>query len=316
MADPHGILLLDKPTGPTSHDLVARVRRAFRQRAVGHAGTLDPMASGLLVVAVGEGTKLVQFLTHHDKVYDAEVSFGRSTDTLDGEGATVAEAPLPKEIADQIAALGRGDAVDGPLRRALEAERMRLAQVPPSFAAIKQSGRPAYERARRGEAVLLAPRAVAVRDLTVLQNGASNVLAVRLSVSKGYYVRSFARDLGAAIGLPSYLSRLRRLHSGPFSIRDAVEFPASDERWAAALLDIAEAARRVLPTATLTDEGLVFARHGKPLGATHFHGTVPDATSAWFDGQGRLVAVGRFEASRQALVVVRGFRYPTSSDVI
>lgn len=314
--DKSGILLVDKPSGPTSHDIVARVRRAFRGCAVGHAGTLDPMASGLLVVAIGEGTKLVQFLTDHDKIYEAEVSFGRSTDTLDAQGATICQAAVPTGIAAELEAFGRGAEHTGPLWDALEAERRRVLQVPPSFAAIKQGGRPVYERARRGETVVLPPRPVCVRDLTVVGAKAADAcsLTLRVCVTKGYYVRSLARDLGEAVGVPAHLSRLRRLESGPFSVGDSLALPASDEGLWGALVDVTDACRRILPTATLTEEGARFAFHGKLLGPTNFQDAVPDGLSAWFDPRGNLVAVGRFESSKSALVVIRGFRYAISSD--
>src|SRR5690606_2789954 len=146
-----GVLVVDKPVGPTSHDIVAQARRWYGTRSVGHAGTLDPAASGVLVLMFGEAKKLSSYLTAQSKAYIADVCFGRATDSLDASGATIAEQPLPSDWppADELAA-------------ALEAERSRTAQLPPVVSAIKLGGRPAHRRVRAGESVELAPRPVQV----------------------------------------------------------------------------------------------------------------------------------------------------------
>lgn len=303
---PRGILVVDKPAGPTSHDIVAKLRRALGTRAIGHAGTLDPAATGVLVVAIGEATKLSPYLTAHDKTYLAAVSFGQATTTLDAEGEVTDEAPLPAAFATELESVARGEYVDGALARALDVERARTQQIPPAFSAIKQQGRPAHERARRGETVELAPREVAARSIEII-GVEENRLVVSLCVSKGYYVRSFARDLGQSLGLPSHLFSLRRTASGPFSVRDTIALSSSTEELFSAIIPLSEAACRALPSATLTSEGVERARHGKRLRLEDFLGPPPFERAAWLSPEGELIAVG--EAGPEGgFYVRRGFR--------
>lgn len=301
-ADVHGVLVVDKPRGPTSHDVVARVRRALGTRAVGHAGTLDPMATGVLVVAVGEATKLVRWLTEDAKSYRATVALGAETDTLDAEGQVVERAPIPASLTLERA-------------RAVASERFRgtITQRPPAFSAIKVGGRPLHERARRGEVVEVPEREVTVHRLEVLalEGGA---LELSMDVSKGFYVRSLARDLARALETRGHLSALERTRSGPFELAGALE---GERLWRAASGD--EAAREEvraalisLPAAcagmervVLDAEGVSDARHGRPV-----HAAVSDAPLeaplALFDDSERLIAIG---VRRGALIqVVRGLR--------
>ena len=202
----HGVVVLDKPRGPTSHDLVQIVRRAIGTHEVGHAGTLDPMATGVLVVAIGQATKLLGWLSAADKSYEARVAFGRATDTLDAEGETTGARACPAEIAAACARAEDG----GPLAAALAAERARTAQVPPAFSAIKVGGVSSHARARRGEEVLLAPREVRVLSLSpTAGSGDPPWLDLEMTVAKGYYVRALARDLGDALGTDAHLAALR-----------------------------------------------------------------------------------------------------------
>ena len=212
----HGVLIVDKPLKLTSHDVVARARRALGTKRIGHAGTLDPMASGVLVLLAGEATKLAPFLTAHDKRYEAAVTLGAATDTLDAAGSITAEASVPSELLDEIEraiaiANERGPlsgadlAEEAPLlRRALEGEQARTEQTPPAYSAIKVGGQRSYDRARSGEAIDLEPRPVRVISLRLLpgdidSGGAAHAarpaLNLELEVSKGYYVRSFARAI-------------------------------------------------------------------------------------------------------------------------
>lgn len=207
-----GILLVDKPLGPTSHDVVGWVRWALGERGVGHCGTLDPMASGLLVVCVGEATKLVEHLTGLDKGYRARFVLGRSTTTADGVGETVAEAPVDASIVSDAA-------------RALTELVGDLELPPPAFSAVKVAGKRAHELARAGEAPVLAPRAMAVRRLEVLGCGhdpdREAVWAdVDLDVAKGTYVRSLAEEWGRRLGLPAHMAALRRTRAGDLSVED------------------------------------------------------------------------------------------------
>jgi tRNA pseudouridine55 synthase len=305
---PSGVLVVDKPRGPTSHDVVARVRRALGTREVGHAGTLDPMATGVLVVAVGEATKLVQWLTAHDKAYRATVRLGATTRSFDAEGEIVETRPIDDALRATLAAASRGE-IDDALARALDVERARTEQTPPAVSAIKVDGVASHKRVRQGDEVELPPRPVAVRSLQVL---AARVdppeLDVELEVAKGYYVRAFARDLAASLGTVAHLVALRRLASGPFRIEEAVALePAA---LAAGRVALSVAVARVLPSATLTDDGVVRARQGKRLCEGDFSVAPPAASggvsaSAWLDPAGEVVAIGELDGD--AFRVVRGF---------
>lgn len=273
-----GVLVIDKPQGPTSFEVVAEVRRRYRVRSVGHAGTLDPMATGVLVVMLGEATKLSDYLTAASKRYLAEVSFGRSTDTLDAEGQTIDERPL-----------GPGQPAPAALTDALEHERRRTQQVPPAFSAIKQDGETAYKKARRGETVELPARPVLVHSLTAGPVDGSR-LPLELHVSKGYYVRSLARDICETLGLPGCLSALRRTSSGAFGLEQAKTW--TDLEGTPPLMTTAEAARLALPCGGLTDDGVRFARQGKRLTSDHFTDLPHESPAAWFAPTGELVAIG------------------------
>jgi tRNA pseudouridine55 synthase len=286
-AHAHGILIIDKPAGPTSHDIVASIRRALGTRAVGHAGTLDPAATGVLVLALGEGTKLISYLQSQTKRYDATIRLGASTKTCDAQGEIVASAPIPDGLADALRA-GAGPDLD----RALDQERARQEQIPPQFSAIKQGGLPAYRLARRGEPVLLAPRAVRVLEMTLVQTTADS-LRLSLHVSKGYYVRALARDLGDALRVPAHLAALRRTWSEPFSLEESTPLSATPADLMRAGRPVDEVARRLFTPCELTPDGARRARHGQPLTSAHFASPPPDGTSAWFDNHGCLVALGR-----------------------
>ncbi len=288
----HGVLIVDKRSGPTSHDVVSQARRLFGTRAVGHAGTLDPMASGVLVLLVGEATKLSSYLTLDDKEYRATIAFGRSTDTLDALGRTVDEATLDDGwlTPDRLAA-------------ALAAEGTRQEQVPPDFSAISIDGKRAHRLARSGKPVLLAPRPVAVRRLDLVERSERELIC-DLQVSKGYYVRALARDLGAALGVPAHLRALERRASGPFRLDEALAWPPDKPP---PLLSLRDIAHRSLRPATLTDEGAARARLGQPLSADHFSALPHEAAVvAWLDPAGRLVALGEPDDAG-GYRVVRGF---------
>ena len=308
---PEGVLCVDKPKGPTSHDVVSRLRRALGTSRVGHAGTLDPMASGVLVVLVGEATKLAPYLTAHDKRYGATVVLGRATDTLDAEGRTTSELELPPDVVDELTRLEAGGEPEGRVARALAEEKARSSQIPPSFSAIKVDGERSYARARAGEEVELAARPVEVRELRVTcalppRDGAPGSLDLELAVSKGYYVRSLARDVGEHLGVPAHLGRLRRVLSGPFGIEHAVTLDAGAEALRAALIPLADAATLGLPIARLTPAGTERAGHGKRLTTDDFTEPPRDASPcAWLDEAGRLVAVGT--RREDEYIVERGF---------
>jgi tRNA pseudouridine55 synthase len=288
---PHGVLVVDKPPGMSSHDVVAKLRRLLGTRRVGHAGTLDPMATGVLVMLVGEATKLGPYLTAHDKSYRARVAFGRSTDTLDAEGATIASADVPAWLAEDLARPRGGSRVEA----AIVTERARREQVPPAYSAIQVEGERSYDRARAGESVELAARPVEVRALTIAASSGppDAFLDLEVHVSKGYYVRSLARDLGEALGVPAHLAALRRRASGPYTLAGAASLEAGPDALARAIRPLAEAAAEALPRAVLAPRGVERARHGKPLGLDDFVEPPPlGPSSAWLDVDGRLVAIG------------------------
>jgi tRNA pseudouridine55 synthase len=249
---PSGILLVDKPGGMTSHDVVARVRKALGTRKVGHAGTLDPMATGLLLLGVDSATRLLTYLVGLDKGYSATIRLGVATDTDDAEGAVIATmdaAPVTRERIDAGVA-----ALTGP-----------IAQVPSSFSAVKIDGRRSYDRARAGEEVVLAPRNVTISRFDVLdeRREAGFVdLDVDVECSSGTYVRALARDLGAGLGVGGHLTALRRTSIGGFAVMDAVSLDAVD---VAALRPPAAIAAQLFPTATLDGAQALDLAHGKRI---------------------------------------------------
>ncbi len=227
-----GILLLDKPVGPTSHDAVARVRRAAGLRRVGHAGTLDPLASGLLLLGLGPAARFLEYLVGLDKTYETTVRLGQATTTYDAEGEVTAECPVDVSAADVAAAL---DAFRGPIR-----------QIVPPHSAVKRGGRPLYESARRGEIIDLPQRDVTIYTLELLAF-APPLLTLRVACSSGTYIRSLAHDLGAALGCGGHVAALRRTAVGPLPVAQAVSLDALTPDTVAAALLPPEAAVAHLP---------------------------------------------------------------------
>ena len=217
-----GLLILDKPTGPTSHDAVQRLRRLSGQRRIGHAGTLDPLAEGVLLVCLGRATRFVEYLVGLDKTYETTVRLGQATTTYDAEGEVTAERLVDVSAAGIAAAL---DAFRGPLR-----------QVVPSHSAVKRDGRPLYESARRGEVLDLPQRDVVIHALDLLAFDPP-LLTLRVACSSGTYIRSLAHDLGAALGCGGHVAALRRTAVGAFTVAGALPLDAlTPESVAAALL--------------------------------------------------------------------------------
>ena len=205
------LLIIDKPSGPSSFAVCKRVRALLGRRGekLGHGGTLDPFASGVLPICIGEGTKVVAFLLDADKAYEAVVRFGVETDTLDGTGQVVAQRGLAGLDVAAVAA-------------ALAHFRGAIAQVPPMYSALKRNGRPLYAYARKGETVERPPRPVTVHELELVAFTAPDRARLRLRCSKGTYVRSLAADLGTHLGVGAHLVELRRTASGPFTLEQAV----------------------------------------------------------------------------------------------
>jgi tRNA pseudouridine55 synthase len=239
-----GILNVCKPAGPTSHDVVARLRRLSGQRRIGHAGTLDPAASGVLLTCLGQATRILEYMANYDKEYCAEVRFGVATDTYDAEGQPCGEPATPTFDCDRLAA-------------ALAAFVGRSEQVPPPYSAIKVGGQPAHRLARAGHAVQLAPRPVEIQSIDLLQWQPPNATFV-VRCSKGTYIRSLAHDLGQRLGCGAHLSALCRTASGPFHLKDAVTLEqlqvAFAEGFAEQFLQAADEALLALPAALLSDD--------------------------------------------------------------
>ena len=208
-----GVLLIDKPTEHTSHDVVARVRGILKMKRVGHAGTLDPMATGLLVVLLGKATKLSQFLMSVDKCYTGSVTLGKITNTQDAEGEVMETRPVPDFSEDQIRAALRGMVGD-------------QYQIPPMFSAIKIKGQPLYKAARAGEEIEREPRFIRVKRFDLARWAAPDTVDFIVECTKGTYVRTLAHDLGQKLGCGAHLSALRRISSGQLNVSRAVTLDA------------------------------------------------------------------------------------------
>jgi len=276
--EPWGLLVLDKPAGLTSHTAVQRVRRALGARRAGHAGTLDPLATGVLLVALGRATRLLEYLAGQDKSYRAVVRLGQCRDTLDREGALLETRPVPAISGEELEA-------------ALAAFRGSTTQVPPVYSALKVGGVPLHRRARRGEDVQPAPRQVSVRHLDLVERRGDD-LVIELTCSAGTYVRSLARDLGDALGTGAVLWDLVRTRSGAFDLAEARCLEEVEEAGAAAWAWAHPPERMVegLPRLELGPEEVSAVLLGRAVAAA-----APAGTVAVLDRRGRLVAVARAE---------------------
>jgi tRNA pseudouridine55 synthase len=249
-----GVLRVDKPVGPTSHDAVAAVRRALHTRRVGHTGTLDPFASGLLLVCVGQATRVAEYLSGLDKRYTATVRLGSATDTDDVTGATISQADagaVTEDAVEQVLATMRGT----------------ILQRPPAYSAKKRDGERAYAAARAGRPMLLEPVAVVIHDLRTTSFTLPDIeLDVRCG--SGTYIRAIARDLGEALGVGAHLTALRRTAVGAHSVDDAVPLDdlGDEARLAGALMSTAEALSH-LPSVQLDARQVADVRHGRAIHA-------------------------------------------------
>lgn len=279
-----GWLVVDKPAGVTSTAVVNKVKWAFQAQKAGHAGTLDPAATGVLAVALGEATKTVPYITDALKCYRFRVTFGAATTTDDAEGTVIATSPLRPSDAEIAAALPRfrGD----------------ILQVPPQFSAVKVDGERAYDLAREGEAMDLAARPLFVERLDILSRPDADHVDLEMVCGKGGYVRSIARDLGEALGCLAHVAWLRREWSGPFKAAegmslDEIDRLARTEALDARLLPL-ELGLLSLPEVQATAEGALRLGHGNPGQVTG--PALPWGTEAWASSQGRALAVGRYHA--------------------
>jgi tRNA pseudouridine55 synthase len=288
--DLSGILVIDKPGGMTSHDVVDRVRRISGERRVGHAGTLDPMATGVLVVLVGPATRLAPYLTAAEKTYSARIDFGTETDTDDAEGRMTRSAPVPDEVLDPFAASAFVASLVGSHE-----------QVPPAYSAIKRGGVTAYEAARKGEELELEARTIEVAAAAL--TGVSvepPAWDIDFSVSKGTYIRALARDLGRALDTAAHLGALRRSRSGGLSVDGAITLDALAMTIAPDGPGVASAfadpfSALGLPVVELGADAFAAVKDGKKLPAAVTTGLNPEASIALSHG-GRLVAIYRTSA--------------------
>jgi tRNA pseudouridine55 synthase len=262
----NGVLVADKPLGPTSHDVVARVRRALGLRRVGHTGTLDPLATGVLPLVVGRATRLAALLSGAAKEYVAHVRFGAATPTYDADsrtirdpvtGAPVALAPPPPEPAGLTRAA---------VEAAVDQFRGTHWQVPPAYSAKKIDGVAAYKRARRNESMVPRPVSVTVHALDV-EGYEAGLARIRLSTSAGFYVRSFAHELGQQLGCGGHLEALRRHRAGDFTLADAVPLETVEREGQDAVSHLIPLERLLLhlPAIVLTERGARRASHGNAL---------------------------------------------------
>ncbi|HUS66631.1 MAG TPA: tRNA pseudouridine(55) synthase TruB [Kofleriaceae bacterium] len=276
----NGVLVVDKPAGPTSHKVVAEVSRRLGGVKAGHAGTLDPMATGVLVVCVGEATKIAGVLVADDKAYDGELELGVETDTLDAEGQPVRERRAEAAAVDRAALAAALARLDGPGQ-----------QVPPMYSAVKVDGRRLHAAARAGDEVERAPRPIDVRALELLSFDPPRA-RFRVDCSKGTYVRVLVADTGAALGCGAHLTALRRTRSGAMTLEQSVPLgELTPERAAAALVPV-EAAIGHLPSARLSADLARAVSTGKPMNWNDISPELPPAgVVALLAPEGRLLAL-------------------------
>ena len=280
----HGMLVIDKPSGMTSHDVVAQLRKRLGERRVGHAGTLDPDATGILVIGVGKATKLLRFATASWKTYETEVVFGVQTDTLDAAGAVTARhdiAAMSLEPADVAAAAA--------------ASVGEITQIPPMVSALKVDGRRLHELAREGEEVEREPRAVTIRRFDIEPTEDPAVFRAVVECSAGTYIRSLGADLGTALGGGAHIRGLRRTASGAFTEREAGSIEDAPLR---PVIDLMGDATRI----ALDDTDVAAVRNGGRLGSDAYQG---DGPWALVEPDGELRAVHeRIDARVKVGVVI------------
>ncbi len=281
-----GIAIVDKPQGWTSHDVVAKLRGALREKRIGHGGTLDPMATGVLPVFVGRATRAVEFLEASDKEYLASCRFGLNTDTQDVTGTVLSESGLRPAEGEAEAAL----------RSFLGVQE----QLPPLYSALKVGGKKLYEYARQGKDVPRQPRRIEITEIEALGYGPEGDFRFRVTVSKGTYIRTLCHDLGEKLGCGGAMSALRRLRAGPFSIEEALPLEALTVPGGAELLRPLDSLFRAYPALTLDGEKSRRCRCGNDVSA-------PAEDGLWrlYDEAGAFLALARAEGN--VLKTVKNF---------
>lgn len=283
--DISGWIVIDKPAGMSSNAVVGKVRWAFRAKKAGHAGTLDPEATGVLAIALGEATKTVPFVTDALKCYDFTVRLGAATNTDDAEGDVIETSDIRPD--------------DEAIQAALPEFTGDILQVPPAFSAVKIGGERAYARARAGEDVTLQARPLWVESLKMLERPGPERVVLRMVCGKGGYVRAVARDLGQALGCLGHVETLRRTWSGPFDANkdgvtlDRIEALAGTEEIDALLMPL-ETGLTDLPEARCSEVAAARLRHGNPAEVIATEAGFGD--EAWASHKGRAVAVGHYKA--------------------
>lgn len=282
-----GILVVDKPPGATSFDVVRRVRRASGEKRVGHAGTLDPAATGVLIVLLGQATRITEYLMDMPKTYRGSIRLGVSTTTYDAEGEVVREADA-------------GGITEAALRGALAALVGEIEQVPPAHSAVKVEGERAYHRARRGEAVALKPRPATIYRIDLLRFELP-IVEIEVECARGTYIRSLAHDLGEKLGCGAHLASLVRTRIGPFGLEAAADEAAltaafEDGSWRD-LLQPVDCGLTALPAITLEIEDEKDVRHGQAVDVDGV-AAPPDGTEArGYAEDGSLVGILTFDAA-------------------
>ncbi len=304
----NGLLIIDKPQGMTSHDVVAQARRLLREKRIGHAGTLDPMATGVLALCVGYATRLSEYLLGEDKAYEGVIKLGEQTNTDDAEGEVISTRPVP--------AIGEDD-----LRRLKALFSGEIAQVPPRFSAIQKSGQRAYALARKGETVELEARTVTIHSihLVIYDDGRLTTddrddvhrpssIVIRVRCSAGTYIRSLARDIGVALGCGGHLSALRRTQAGAFTLHDAITLEqleqAAKEGRAEALLLPMERAVAGWPAVQLDDEQTRKLLNGQKLTLTPALSQGERGLVRTCDARNHFIAISRWDGKMLAPVKV------------
>lgn len=282
--DISGWMVIDKPAGLTSTAVVNKVRWALNAKKAGHAGTLDPEATGVLAVALGEATKTVPYVTDALKAYEFTVRLGQATNTDDGEGETIGTSELRPS--------------DAEIKEALSAFIGDIQQVPPQFSAVKIDGERAYKRARDGEIMEISARPLYVDSLLLIDRPDADHVTLEMVCGKGGYVRSIARDLGTALGCLGHVRNLRRTWSGPFDASDGLSLAQIDEMARSEALDTylrpVEEAFIDLPEVKATSEGATRLQNGNP-GMVIATG-IDYGDDCWASYEGRVVAIGQYKS--------------------
>lgn len=298
-----GILSINKSTGMTSHDVVASVRRLLKQRRVGHAGTLDPAASGVLPVCVGQATRVAEYLSESGKAYQAEIVFGTVTDTYDSEGTILRTSSTAELTLAQVEA-------------ALPSLLGRIMQMPPLYSAIKIQGQPAYKRMRAGEEVTLEPRPVEIYQLDILSWQPPR-LTLEVVCSKGTYIRSLAYDLGERVGCGAYLAALVRTRSGPFTLSESVTLEQLDEAAAQNQLEQylkpADSALSAYPALVLDEATVARVLHGNAFSTSEADSHAELARV--YDQAGHFLAIAGWDSEEQVWQPKKVFGQPDRATV-